>query len=242
MYQRFTRAQLRTALRERTELTPFWTDDDANLALNQALRLWNALTGYWRKRIIAFSAGDTPMLPIPGTLVQRTSITYQGRPMVPTSLTALSDSTPNWWLHRINTGGTVPTRPLLWAPIGLSLVAIWPATLLLGSYDVDGIRDTPVLAADGDFVDIGDEELSILLGYGVHVLSLKGTGTILAATEPLRRAFLAEASKRNGRLLSQVWYRRYERQSEQHMLRSRSVPPEAQIDAIIAAVEAEQDR
>lgn len=229
-YQRFTRAQLRQQLRDRWEDTPFFTDDDANIALNHALRVWNALTGYWRQRIVVPGAPDSPLIPIPGTLVQRTQVMFQSRTCgPPVSLAELSYLQPNWWTQRTTDGGNVPTRPTIWAPVGLSLIAIWPAVPVMGglnaSYEVDGIRQTPVLLADGAFVDIGDEELSTLVAYALHVAALKAGPVILQRTEVYRTAFLAAAALRNTRLKSQTWYRNYQRQSWQKAMRPDAIPP-----------------
>jgi len=225
-YTRVTRAELRAQLADKWESVPFWDDDDANHALNAALRLWNALTGYWRARIVVTGAPDDPLVFIPGTLVQRTTLTYQGRPMVQGSLHELSYLSPNWWHERTGDGGTVPTRPTIWAPIGLSLIAVWPATPGNAAYEVDGIRTTPVLLTDDQFVDLGDEEFSTLLGYALHVASFKAGAVLVERTRPYHVAFMAAAGKRNGRLLGSNWWRQFEKQNRDRMLRPPSVPPE----------------
>lgn len=229
-YQRITLADLRDQAADRFEEVPFYDTEDLDRAINEALRLWNAITGYWRVRITAVSAPSDPLLPIPGTLVQRTQITYQGRTFgPPVSLEELSKLQPNWWLERTDSGGAVPTRPTLWAPIGLSLVAIWPAPASGNAhFDVDGIRQTPVLTDPADFVDIGDEEISILLGYAIHAASVKAGAVFVERTKKYRLQFLAAAALRNGRMLSQQWYRKFQRESWQKAIRPQATPdPEA---------------
>lgn len=225
-YTRITLAELLQQAADRFEEVPFYDDADLNRAINESLRLWNAITGYWRARIIATSAPSDPLLPIPGTLVQRTQLTYQGRTFgPPVSLAELSYLQPNWWKERTDSGGSVPTRPTLWAPIGLSLVAIWPAPAGgNGNFDVDGIRQTPVLTADGDFVDIGDEEISILLGYAIHAASIKAGPVFVERTAKYRLQFLAAAALRNARMKSQQWYRKYQRESWQRAMRPQATP------------------
>ena len=225
-YQRHTLADLRLALAAREEFVPFFDEDDLNLAINQALRLWNALTGYWRARIVVAGAPDDPLIPIPGTLVQRTTLAFQGRTMVQSSLNELSYIQPNWWYERTSDGGSIPTRPTVWAPIGLSLVAIWPATPVTASYEVDGIRTTPVLTDDAAFVDLGDEEFSTLLGYALHVAAFKAGAVLLDRTRPGYEAFMQAGASRNGRLLGSNWWRQFEKQNRDKMIRPPSVPPE----------------
>src|SRR5687768_16565531 len=96
-YTSYTRAQLRAFLQQRYESTPFWTDADANLALNHALRVWNLLTSYWRRRVVLGNIPNDPLLPIPGTLVQQTAITWQGKPMQGVSVAELQMLTANMW-------------------------------------------------------------------------------------------------------------------------------------------------
>lgn len=205
-YTQFTRAQLRGLLQVRWESTPFWTTEDANLALNHALRVWNLLTAYWRKRVVVATIPNDPLVPIPGTLVQQTAITWQGRPMVGVSVAELLLVEPNVWQARTTDGGLVPNRPLFWAPVGLSLVQLYPAHPTAGSLEVDGVRNTPVLTADGDFVDLGPEELDTLLGYALHAAAFKAGPAFLERTKPALEQFIKTAAARNALLKTTRWY------------------------------------
>lgn len=225
-YQRVDRATLRARLQDRFDAAPFWTDTDANLALNHALRLWNALTGYWRRRISISGPINDPLIPIPsGSLVQRTAVTCQGQAMTPTTLHSLGLLRPNWWTERTTSGGSVPTRPLLWAPVGLTLFVVWPAPVVQMSFGVDGVRTTPILTTDGSFIDIGDEELSVLIGYCLHVLAIKAGPVVVQRTAEYHRTFIRAAALRNSRLLASNWYRNFERQSLQKAIVPPAIPP-----------------
>lgn len=199
-YQSYSRATLKLRLQERWESSPFWTDEDANRSLNRTLRLWNALTGYWRTRLVLSTIPNDPLLPIPGTLVQQTALTWQGIPLKGMSVEEIQLLRTNWWYAR----GT----PRYWAPVGLNLIAMYPTSTTAGSVGVDGIRQTPVLTADGDLVDIGPEEFSTLIGYALHDAALKGGTTLLTRTKGYLEAFLEAAGERNQFLRRTAWYTR----------------------------------
>lgn len=210
-YTETTRAELRLLLQQRYESSPFWTDTDANLALNQTLRTWNLLTSYWRRRIVVANTPNDPLVVIPGTLCQQTSCTWQGRTMVGVSVAELQLVCENWWLARAGDTGH-PSRPRYWAPVGLNLVAIYPAATTQGSLEVDGVRATPVLTADGDTVDIGPEELDTLTGYALHVCAMKAGASFLERTKPYLEDFIEAAAKRNGLLKLTRWYTHYQKE------------------------------
>lgn len=210
-YTAVTRAQLRAMLQPRYEDTPFWTAADANLALNHSLRVFNLLTSYWRRRIVVGNVPNDPLVPIPGTLAQQTAITWQGRTMTGVSVAELLLIETDSWQARTNNGGLTPTRPLFWAPVGLNLVQIYPAHTAVGSLEVDGVRATPVLAADGDLVDIGPEELNTLLGYSLHVLAMKAGASFLDRTKPYLEQFVEACVEKNGRLKLTKWYAHFQK-------------------------------
>lgn len=229
-YSQFTRAQLRAMLQVRFENTPFWTDADANLALNHTLRVWNLLTSYWRRRIVVANVPNDPLVPIFGTLCQQTAITWQGRTMTGVSLAELLFMFPNTWQARTSDGGLVPSRPLFWAPIGLNLIQIYPAHTVVGSLEVDGVRQTPVLTADGDFIDIGPEELNTLLGYALHVLALKATASFVDRTKPYLEQFIQAAVEKNARLKLTRWYAHFQKHGYGWSLLPPAVPVGAPTD------------
>lgn len=224
MYQTYTRAQLRAQLQLRWEESPFWTTADANLALNHALRVWNLLTSYWRARVVVTTTPNDPLVPIPGTLAQQTALTWQGRTMTGVSVAELLLLEPNTWQARTTDGGRVPARPLFWAPVGLNLVQLYPASAVAGSVEVDGVRRTPVLAADGDFVDIGPEELSTLLGYALHAAAFKGGAALLERTKAYLGAFIEAAATRNQALKRTRWYAHF----HEHGYHWETLPPATQ--------------
>lgn len=206
-YQSVTRATLRQRLTERYEGVPFWTADSANRAINEGLRIWNLLTGTWKARTSVPCVPSDPWVPLPGSITFGFRVDWQSRPLIPTTIASLDSGHPTWQGETIASGGGVPTRPILWAPAGLNLIAIWPAVTQPAVLVVDGIITTPVLSADGDYVNLGEEDLSTLLDYALHVLSFREGGARFQATLPAYTRFLTAATERNGKLAEARFFR-----------------------------------
>lgn len=199
-YQNITLTQLLTRLSARYEGQPFWTSDQARRAINEGLRIWSLITGYWQT---AFSGTTVPNDPyqVPvgiGTLLKATRVTIGGQRLFQTSLYGLDHSVRNWEGTTTQTAGA-PTRPTMWAPVGLTAIAIYPAdaTVLGSAIVIDGVRNAPILVNGGDFLDMGDEEINTLLGYALHVLAFYKGAEALAKTRPLYVAFFKAAALKN---------------------------------------------
>lgn len=208
-YQNTTLTQLLQRLSERTEFQPFWTSDQARRAINEGLRLWSLITGTWQTAFASTTVPNDPYQVITGTLVKGTRVTINGQRLYQSSLFALDRSIRNWEGTTTATAGA-PTRPMYWAPVGLTEIAIYPAdaTVLGSPLIVDGVRDATLLVNAGDFLDLGDEEINTLLGYALHVLSFYKGAEALARTRPLFVAFFHAAAKRNAVFAASNLYRK----------------------------------
>lgn len=222
-YTTITRAQLRVRLQQRWESTPFWTDADANVVINRTLRLWNALTGYWRAPLTTATIPNDPMVPLAGTLVQQTAVRVNGVTLRGCSTVELNQMVPNWWYARA-AATSLPSRPYLWAPVGLNLIVLWPAPTSILTVVMDGIRQTPVLTADGDSLDIGPEELNTLLGYMLHDAALAAGAGFVERTKPGLEAFIQAAARRNRFLRETTWYTRLNEEGYPWALQPEGVP------------------
>ncbi len=216
-YQRFTLAQLRQGLRFKYDSSPFWTQDDADRAINEALLLWNALTGYWPQGTTVTIPASDPYATVPGTMLQHTSIAINGLPLAKASLFGLSMSRPNWRRETIADGNGIPDAPQVWAPISLNAFVIWPAMDVDTQVSVGGIRQTPRLVADGDYLDADDSVVNTLLGYALHAAAAKAPATLLQRTQQYLQDFLGEAGDQNESLRATDWYRRVQRASRQNI-------------------------
>jgi hypothetical protein len=212
----YTLADLRTQLAFRWDSSPFWSQTDADRAINESLLLWNALTGYWKQRITITIPANDPYATVPGTMVQHTAVSIGGLPLSKGSLFGLSMARPNWRRETIATTG-LPTAPQVWAAISLNAFVIWPAMTTDTSVSVDGIRQTPRLVNAGDFLDIGDDTVNTLLGYALHAAALKAPASLSQRTQQYLTDFLEEAAEQNAALRATDWYKRIQRASRQNI-------------------------
>lgn len=207
-YTQVTLSTLLTRIGERTDASPFWVPAQKIAAINEALRVWNMLTGMWKAPVTLPTTAGTVWYSVPSTMVYDTRMEFNGRPMDPESLNGMDNGRDGWEGESTVTGSDVPTRPTLWIPAGLNLFAIWPRDAVGGnSLLLDGVRRTPVLSADADFIDIGQAELDALLGECVHILAFSEAGQRWAATQQLHKNFLIAAAEQNARLNASVFFR-----------------------------------
>jgi hypothetical protein len=212
MYAQVTLGTMKARLADRYEAVTYWTPEEARRALNEGLRVWNAATGFWREVISVPTVPNSHYVALPGTLVQAARVTWNGLPLEPVTLTDLSWSIRNW--RRITTATPgAPPRPVYWARASLTLLAIYPADAyasIAGTHaiQVNGVRSTPILVNDSDFVDLGQEQFDVLLGYAQHVLAFKLGGQALVSTYPLWLAFLRAAAEENAQFAKSSFYRK----------------------------------
>lgn len=199
-YQTTTLAQLKTRLSARYEGQPFWTADQARRAINEGLRVWSLITGTWQGTSdpALTTVPNDPYLYVGGTMTKSTRVKVGATYLVMSSIMGFDRTLPNWEGTTTATAGA-PATPVYWAPVGLTEIAIYPAdaTVLGTPVVVDGVRNLVPLVADGDFLDLGDEEIDTLLGYALHVLSFYKGAEALKTTRPFLVAFLQSAIKRN---------------------------------------------
>lgn len=222
-----TRATLRLRLQEKYESVPFWTATESNRAINECLRRWNLYTCYWKRKVVLPTTAGDSWYTVPSTLIYQLRMTFNGFPLTPSSVFSMDQARPGWEGETTASGGVVPPRPKFFIPAGLNLFAIWPADAVGGgSLEVDGVRQTPVLTADGDFLDIGQEELGYLLGEMLHILSFK-TPSFLATTQKYHQQFLIAAAQRNSILKASAMLRRAMGLDQGREQRPQRVPAQA---------------
>lgn len=209
-YQRVTLTTLRELLKARWEGQPFWSDADALDALNEALQVWNLLTGFWKTRVLLQTSAGTYDYGLPSALLYGMRVEWNGRPLSPSSREDLNLGRYQWRTETTASGGSVPTRPLLWCPLGLTMVRIWPADANFGnSLTFDGVAATPVLVGDDDYLDLGEETLTLLIGYALHAAAFKKGGSFFQATLPHFTRFLQGAVEENAQIKTSQVFRRY---------------------------------
>src|SRR5262245_60817340 len=231
-YTTTTLLDLQTLMAQRWDQVVFWTAEEARLALNEALREWNLLTGRWRTRITPDAPGADPHVDLDATMTYGMRVTTAaGSPLIPSSLAEFDLGRPSWRLETVVSGGEVPTVPTLWAPVSLTTIAIWPAYDVLTSPGlvVDGVLATPVLTLPGDFVDLGEEIVDVIADMALHIAAFKEAATRWRATRPYFEAFLQAAADENSLLKTNQAYRRWAGLDRRRDLQpSTGVPSQAQ--------------
>jgi hypothetical protein len=211
-YTATTLADLQTLMAQRWDQLVFWTPEEARLALNESLREWNLLTGRWRTRVLLNVTGGVPEVALPGSMTYGMRVTTAtGLPLTPSSLPELDLGHPTWRLETLATGGTVPPNPIIWAPVSLTRIAIWPAYALTtaAALRCDGVLSTPILIAPTDHVDLGEEVIDVVADMALHVASFKEAGARWRATRPYFETFLQAAAEENSLLKTNQRYRRF---------------------------------
>jgi hypothetical protein len=201
-YQTRSLSSLQARLADRYEHVPFWTAEEARLAINEGLRIWNLLVAQWKGRVVVPTVANQVWYQTPAGILFPLRMDIGTTPLVQTTFYDMDLGEPNWEAETTATGGSVPGTVTLWIPAGFTLFAIWPAdpTGAL-QLSVDGIVPAPILVLPTDFLDLGDEEVHVLLGYALHVLAFKVGGPVFTDTFPLYKAFIAHAAMKNDRLL-----------------------------------------
>lgn len=207
-YAQITRATLRARLQDRFTGDPFWSATEANDALNEALRYFNLFTGYWRGTATANTTAGTPFVSVPATLTYRSRVTRSGMVLTRKSLIELYRTTRNWRTQTTTTGSPVPSTIREWAPVGLQQIAIWPTDTAGGTtLTFEAVKLTPILTADGQFLDIGNEELNLVLHEALFILAFKRP-SLLTQMQSKHQAFLEGCLERNDQLRQSSYFRR----------------------------------
>lgn len=209
-YTTTTLAALQALMIQRWDQVVFWTAEEARLALNEALREWNLLTGRWRTRVMLTVAASNPEIALPGVMTYAMRLTtITGSPIIPSSLSELDLARPTWRLETTTSGGDVPLVPTVWAPLALTRLAIWPTYPSADSLLLDGVMRTPILVLPTDTVDLGLEVLDRVVDMALHIASFKEAAERWRATRPYFDAFLRAAEAENSLLRQNQAYRRW---------------------------------
>lgn len=226
-YISLTWSELRERLKDRTDCVPFWSADELLDATNESLRLWNVLVGQWRRQAVVPTVANQYLYALPSTLLYRTRVTFTSLPLSSSSREELNLGRPRWRSETTTTGGDVPTRPTLFAPVSLQSIYIWPADAVGGTnLLVDGVSVTPVLVEDGDTLDLSSDTIDPILGLAQHILTFKKAGEAFSLTEPLFKAFLKAAAEQNSLIKTSTVYRRAMGLDQRALKPFRGVPTE----------------
>lgn len=108
------------------------------------------------------------------------------------SLFALDTARPGWQNDQ--------DTPDMAVMAGLNLQAFSPVPDVNAGISVDVVRRAPVPTADGDFLQVGREELEAILGYAQHLASFKMQGEDFVETSVHYQRMMRLAALKNDRL------------------------------------------
>ena len=226
-YANTTRAQLRASLQVRIDSVPWWSATEANDAINEALRYFNLYTGYWRGSASVLTVAGTPFISLGATLTKGARVTRSGLALTRKSIVEFYRGRPAWRTQITTDGSPVPSTIKEWAPLGLNKIAIWPRDAGGTTLTVEGVKITPILAADGSFVDLGEEELSAVESEALWILGFKRPST-LEGLKDHHREFLQACLDRNDQLRASSTFRKWlGLDQQQRLVRTRVSAEEA---------------
>ena len=143
-YQQITLPQLRSYFYEQVDQnTAFFRTDEVNRILQESLRVFNCLTGFWRGRIdMSPTVAGQHFYPTPAGMTYPLRAEVNQKTLGSSSLWDLDYGQPTWENDICRPGDL----PQLFAPAGVNLFALWPASFGGGeSLVVEGVVSAPVL-------------------------------------------------------------------------------------------------
>lgn len=199
-YQRVTLSELQAKLGERTNTT-FWTQDEFKNAMKEVVRLWQAMVGEWNTSIsIPVTASNEHLYNVPRQIFSLTRVLWNGTPLTMCAKSELEFGLPGWQ----GQSGT----PYYWAPRGMNLVVLAPFPTS-GTITFQGYQEPPVMNAGGDYLNLGDEEVSKFMAYALTYLTFKEGSSELQATSGNVQELMEAAGEKNAKIRASAMYKKW---------------------------------
>lgn len=200
IYAQTTLEELRDQLTDKLGAnSTFWTTQEKNDAINEALRIWQALTMEFTDSFV-LNAQEEEYVDVPRQVVMTQRLLFNGTPVPMISLWELDGAFSTW---QSETGAT----PLYWAPVGLNKIALYPTPNDGGFLRFEGVAETPKVLGDGDFIPLGEEELERIVDYAHHYCTFKEGSTELESSQMSFVRMIEAAGLRNSRLKASAFYK-----------------------------------
>jgi hypothetical protein len=192
----------------------FYNQSEYNNALNEALAVWQLLTGEWTAEYSQAIPADTDVVsvdttayPVPmGVIRIRRAVgtATTGTPLYPMSLFEMDQETHQ---RPSADSGTVEH----WAPLGYDSFVVHPPASTTQTVGIMYLSADPrVNLDDTTYIDLGDEEIQSIVEYAHWFLTFKeGMDEAFENTSPLKDLFLTAARLRNHKLRNTAPYRDY---------------------------------
>jgi hypothetical protein len=205
-YQQYNLAALLALFYEQVgNNTVFFRTDEATRILQEAFRVFNCLTGFWRGQVtMPNTVANNHWYATPAGLTYVLRVEILQTPLVTSSLQDLDYGEPLWENETCVSG----QLPYCFANAGVNQFAIWPASFAGGEpMVVEGVIPAPVLAGLVGNVNLGQDELEMILNYAGHIAQFKEGGQEFQASELVFQEFLKQAGQRNSMLMQSSKFR-----------------------------------
>jgi hypothetical protein len=216
-YQRVNLASLRTQLADRLKTNGyFWSQAEQDRAINEAVAVWQAMTGDHVITVTQTLTNTTSNLftitstDNAGTVlsVLRVAPAAGGASLREMSLYELDQGYYGW---RTATASSTTQRPSYWSPVGINQLMIYPRIGATTSYSLLCYGDSkPLTSSSSDYIDIDEGELNRVLSLAQAILAFKeGVVEGTDNAKALREMFLLAATTRNKELTETALYKNY---------------------------------
>lgn len=223
-YQRVTLSTLRTQLLDLLHSQGnFWTQEERDAAINEAIAVWQLMTGETVTTVtqsVVSTTDNLISLNNTGVLSVLRVADSQENPLRELSIVELDQGYYGW---RTETAASTTQRPEYWIPLGINKIMVYPKAGATVTYNLQIYADAVPLIATNSYIDIDESQLTKVLAYAQSLLAFKqGVGDGTDNAKPLRDLFITAAQERNKLLMQTALYKNYMGQDE-----SKGEPAEA---------------
>lgn len=193
-YANTTRSTLRDKIRERIFDT-FWSDDELNRYIDEALKVWNTLTGYNRQASSVTIPANTVFYSLNSGVTNH--LIFLRAELSDTHLLPISvhdlDKMNRLWMCDSD-------YPIYVALIGLDHCIFYPISATDYSITIESVRKAVLPNADASYIQVGEDDIPSIIEYVHFLCSLKEGGAELNDGIVALRTFMKHAATYNSKL------------------------------------------
>jgi len=220
-FQRVTLTNLRDQLTDTLKTQGnFWTQEEKDAALNEAISVWQLMTG---ETVITVTQSITTTAEnlydivtdhASGKVLTVLRVADSAdSPLREMSVKELDQGYYGW---RIETASSTTQAPEYWAPVGINKLFIYPRVGATQTFNLHCYADALPLTSTNSYIDIDESHLTKVMAFAQSLLAFKqGVGDGTDNTKPLKELFLTAARDRNQILLETSLYKNYMGQHEE---------------------------
>jgi hypothetical protein len=220
-YARITLQQLKDRLAERIGgQNKFWTEPEREAAINEALAVWQLMTGDFTKIAnVTVTHSTYGIYLVDAGADQPVAFLRLKVDNTPVNQLSLRDLDKGFYGWRSESSTSTPEY---WAPVANNLVALHQAATDQTQHDAQTfnamfLRGDRLLTSDSDNVQLGDEEVLAIIAYAQACLAFKqGESEAFDNSKAMRTLFGRAAARRGSWLRGTSIYRKFMGQEDDH--------------------------